>query len=222
MRNLDKVWDKWQDLDATYAKTSVTKKEFLCTLVASGARDKVNAILAKIANDIVSAEDNKKFSVIQAGMLALLNNYNNLADDISSINGYIRELTGIEPSKKTLSFDALIDLISVGRPYVVPAVEFDISPVGMELITASSIHKVKLVSCSAVMIPAWLRDLEQLDLSDSDFHKRVIAGFRKLGNVKRPVLLMDKKTTAGVKCLTLKKNIGKLECGETEIEVRLI
>ncbi len=63
MRNLDKVWNIWIDLDASYKKGNYkeSKVNFLKKLVSNGNSKEILALLAKIATDIQNAADNKKY-----------------------------------------------------------------------------------------------------------------------------------------------------------------
>lgn len=224
MRNLDKVWDIWENLDFSFSKQSKGKREFLLSLISAGDKDKVLSLLAKIANDISCAEDNKIFAAIQSSMLALINGIDQIDDKIGSIDLFIRKLKGEEKAAQSLDFDQFIELVAIGKPYNSFSADFEVSPVGMELITADSIHKVKFASNSAVMIPAWVQSIDSLGLTDSQFHKKVTDSLQSEDNLKKkkPYLFLDKNNLSTDKTLHYEGTSCFLDCGNSSIEALII
>ena len=217
----------WVDLDSSYLdsvkrKMSETKTDFLRKLVACGNKDKVEGVLAKISGDALSIEDIRKFAYIQTRMLVVLQNYYGIVDDIVSLNDYLNQLLNEAETYEMPSFDKLLEMTSVFRPYVIPAVDFNDSPIGVEFISAKSIHRVNLVSQSAVMLPGWVKNVNQLNLTDSDFHKQIRERFEFISANKRPCILLDKNACIDRKQLIFDGNKKMLLSGEVEIEVLVL
>ncbi len=129
MRNLDKVWNIWIDLDASYKKGNYkeSKVNFLKKLVSNGNSKEILALLAKIATDIQNAADNKKYKYIQESMLAIINNYDFLPDNIDSLNTYVISLLqGKIKKRNNLTFDEFLATILPYAPLELKEVDFSL------------------------------------------------------------------------------------------------
>lgn len=222
MKNLEKVWSIWKNLDQASMDSGLTMVDFLKKIVSEGNRESVVALLAKIANDVLTPEDNKKYYMIQTSMLAVLNSYEMIPKAISSLNEFISLLIQGD-LKQDFSFEEISRMVSVYLPFEAQKTEFRSSCVGVEYITAETIHKVKLVSDSAVMVPIWLKNVSQLKLSNSSFHKKVSRRLNKMDTEKKESFIFaDKELCRNLEILKGSKKTPVLNCGEISVEVKLI
>lgn len=226
MRNLDKVWSIWVDLDASYRKGNYkeTKIDFLRKLVSNGNTKEVLALLAKIASDIENAEDNKKYKYIQESILAVINNYDFLSDSVDSLNNYIVSLVEGNIKKNNLTFEEFLVTVLPYTALELEQVDFSLSNVGGEYITAKEVHKINLCSESALIAPKWMKNNINSVIPIGDFGEKALDVLKHLDEEKSyPVALVDKNLDLSNKTVIRDENEKMcLVCGEVSMAVKII
>ncbi len=216
----------WADLDSSYEKGNYreNKTVFLKKLVSNGNVKEVLALLAKIASDIQSAEDNKKYKYVQKSMLAVINSYDFLPNNIDSLNTYILSLLkGNIKKKSDLTFEEFLVTVLPYTALDLKQVDFSLSNVGGEFITDKEVHKVKLCSESALIVPKWMKNNINSIIPNGRFGERALEVLKCLSlEVPYPIILVDKKIDLSSKVLAKKNDKLYLLCGEASMVVKII
>jgi len=226
MRNLDKVWNIWIDLDASYKKGNYkeSKVNFLKKLVSNGNSKEILALLAKIATDIQNAADNKKYKYIQESMLAIINNYDFLPDNIDSLNTYVISLLQWKIKKRNnLTFDEFLATILPYAPLELKEVDFSMSNVGGEFITDKEVHKVKLCSEFALIAPRWMKNNVNSVTPSGSFGKKALETL-KCWELEKPypIVLVDERANLSNKIVEKKNGELCMICGDVSMAVKVI
>lgn len=190
MNNLEKAYDMWTNLDIK-CPSGMSKSQFLKKLVRDGDEVGVNSILNSINVCIKTVEDTEKFEFVKACISAVVVNLDILQDDIQNLIPFVQSL--LLGDSVDIIFDNIIDMLALGQVAVNPAVGFNQSDFGVEFITASIVSKTFEVSEDAIILKPVNKQLDLLQLSNSEFHTRVRDFVSLDKNVKtRPLLILDR------------------------------
>lgn len=225
MRNLDKVWNIWVDLDVSYKRVNYkqNKIEFLKKLVSNGDINEVSALLAKIATDIQSFEDNKKYKYIQESMLAVLNYYDFLPENIDSLNTYIVSLQKGNIRKNNMTFEEFLTIIFPYSALEIKQIDFSLSNVGCEFISSKEVHKVNLCSENALIVTRWMKNDISSITPFGDFGKRALSVLKsEKAEESYPVVLVNEEIDLSNKIIEKREGELYIVCGEASMAVRMI
>jgi hypothetical protein len=173
MSNLDKVAEIWRDVDEAYVRIGggLSKADFLRKLLGNGNFDDVRNLLGKLSKDVLDGEDSVEFSSLQKVLLSMENLYDQIPDDLESINSFV--LSSLSAKPVVRDFEKFLSLVSVAQPVRAKRIDFGLSESGMDVVDKSGASVLEKAGKDFVVFKN-RSDIASFESDGSEFHSFIL------------------------------------------------